>query len=331
MLLSIGPLTPKNGGTCIPTQLFHKYLTSKKISYLSVDSSGMVSQKKYIHLYYEIFKLLKLKETKQCIVHVSNRSLIYLFPYVFVLAVIFRVKIFVRFFGGNAYDEYKKKYIYRTICNVFVFNSDRFFVETKSLVKNFGRFSNRVVQWPNSREIYISSKSFSLKHKLPGKYYLFIGTLNESKGAKKLSELAKFSKFPIVFCGSGPEENFIAKQKNILNLGDVDNIYIEELIRKSIAVILPTNYFGEGHPGCLVESIKCGTPFIAFDKGGILDLSFDDSCKVLKQGDWATLTDLLSSGIFENHNKILKKELTKKVDYKTIIMALTPFQRFLVH
>lgn len=139
----------------------------------------------------------------------------------------------------------------------------------------------------NDKKTYISSKQIFVKpnfiihsHKcIPfserQKQVVYAGRLDSSKGIKILFESWKEIKdIDLIVCGNGPLDkwclDFVKSNKinNIKMLGHVDNEKVISLISKSIATILPTQWY-EGFPMIVVESFSCGTPVIGSNIGNV--------------------------------------------------------------
>jgi rhamnosyl/mannosyltransferase len=103
-------------------------------------------------------------------------------------------------------------------------------------------------------------------------YVFFIGVLRHYKGLKYLIESAiKIAPIKIIIAGSGPEEKLL-KQKihdeNITNvemLGKISNDEKYQLMKHSIAVVLPSIKRSEAFGVTLLEAAMLGKPMISTD------------------------------------------------------------------
>jgi len=107
----------------------------------------------------------------------------------------------------------------------------------------------------------------------PENYLLFIGYINENKGADIAVEVAKQLNMKLYLVGSNldQEEFFESKIKPFLNdkikyLGPVDFKEKVKLYKNAYATLAPIRW-QEPFGLTLVESQACGTPVIAFNKG----------------------------------------------------------------
>lgn len=104
--------------------------------------------------------------------------------------------------------------------------------------------------------------------------YIFAGRLDKLKGIDYLLKAWKQmgDKAPkLIVCGTGPMEQWCKSyiKENSVNAemkGFVPNADVKQLIAKSKALILPTQWY-EGFPMSIVESFSVGTPVICSDLG----------------------------------------------------------------
>lgn len=102
--------------------------------------------------------------------------------------------------------------------------------------------------------------------------FIFAGRLDELKGIKVLVAAWKLmgNKAPqLTICGTGPLETWCRAETKNLNVkmkGFVSNEETKQLIGKSKALILPTQWY-EGFPMSIIEAYSLGTPVICSDLG----------------------------------------------------------------
>ncbi len=118
----------------------------------------------------------------------------------------------------------------------------------------------------------IPVKKFSFNPK-PKDYLLFIGYINEEKGADIAIQVARKAGKKLIIAGHnrGTELFFKEKIKPFLNddikyIGPVDFAQKNELYRNALATLAPLRWH-EPFGLTLIESQACGTPVIAFDRG----------------------------------------------------------------
>ena len=104
--------------------------------------------------------------------------------------------------------------------------------------------------------------------------FVFVGRLDKLKGMDILLNAWKQmgEKAPkLIFCGTGPLEDWCRRfvdenECNVELKGLVSNNEAKELMAKSKALILPTQWY-EGFPMTIVEAFSVGTPVICSDIG----------------------------------------------------------------
>lgn len=103
---------------------------------------------------------------------------------------------------------------------------------------------------------------------------LFVGRLIEEKGIKQLIDAASLwdGKINLVIAGSGLMEEYVLKQvdnlKNVSFIGKIDQDQLPLYYSAANCVIVPSTS-DEGFGRVIIESLACGTPVIASNKGAI--------------------------------------------------------------
>ncbi len=128
-----------------------------------------------------------------------------------------------------------------------------------------------------------------------GTILLFVGNLVRVKGLDVLLEacsaLARRAvNFKCYLVGPGPLRSELEVQITKLGLegrvellGDQPNGELPEWFRAADLFVLPSR--SEGLPTVLLESLACGTPFVASCVGGIPELANLGPCKLVRPGD----------------------------------------------
>lgn len=117
--------------------------------------------------------------------------------------------------------------------------------------------------------------SFNLK---PKNYLLYLGYINQKKGADLAAWIAKKLKAKLILAGEnfGQEKFFRQKIKPYLNkdikyVGPVNFKEKNDLYKNALATLAPLRW-DEPFGLTIVESQACGTPVIAFNKGAAPEL-----------------------------------------------------------
>ena len=162
--------------------------------------------------------------------------------------------------------------------------------------------------------------------------FIFAGRLDKLKGIDILLEAWSMigeSAPKLLLCGIGPMEewcqNYISKNNlNIEMLGFISNEDVCNLISRSKALILPTQWY-EGFPMSIVEAFSVGTPVITSDLGnagcvvteGITGCKF----KAKSAADLVKAVRRLSEykNIFETTFEEYKNKYTQEINYNILM------------
>jgi glycosyltransferase involved in cell wall biosynthesis len=108
------------------------------------------------------------------------------------------------------------------------------------------------------------------------KYILFVHRLAKRKGAHYIANLAKNNlEFKFLIAGDGPYRKELEQEikglDNVILLGKVPNKDVPGLMNISKLFFMPSEE--EGFPRVLLESMATGLPYVAFDIGGVREIS----------------------------------------------------------
>lgn len=160
--------------------------------------------------------------------------------------------------------HYLLKTFYSKI-DVYVAVSD--FVKTKLIENNFKQ--DKIIVKYNICNDDIEKSTFQKED-----YFLYFGRLSKEKGLEDIIALAKkFPEMKFKIMGSGELETMILDQalSNIELLGFVKGDQKNEIIQKSIAVIVPSKWY-ESFGMVAVESMMNSTAIITTGRGGLKEL-----------------------------------------------------------
>lgn len=201
-----------------------------------------------------------------------------LFPIIFCISFLFRVKIHYFVVGGWLEDYLKNLPIHRKMLS----RIKGIYVETKRLkngLKNSYHFKN-VDIYPNFRYFSYDIDKFNLEitsRKVDNGVLsiAFVSRVDQSKGLDTLVKVAEIlalrgyaDKVHFDFYGEKRDSfydvnmsgNAMFRYKGILQPSEV-----MDMLKNYDVLILPTHYDGEGCPGILVETLAVGLPIIASD------------------------------------------------------------------
>ena len=102
-------------------------------------------------------------------------------------------------------------------------------------------------------------------------YILYFGRLSEEKGIRELIDIFQHLDQELLLIGDGDLFQKDCEYENINFLGPKYSIELHTYIQKARFVIQPSKWF-ENCPMTVIESFACGTPVIAADHSGFLEL-----------------------------------------------------------
>jgi len=112
---------------------------------------------------------------------------------------------------------------------------------------------------------------------VPQDYLLFFGRIHPDKGTAEAIEIALKSKKRLLIAGLIQDENYYNERvkpflnEEIVFLGNADAEKRQELLANALALLHPIR-FNEPFGLSVAESMLCGTPVIAFDRGSMPEL-----------------------------------------------------------
>ena len=112
----------------------------------------------------------------------------------------------------------------------------------------------------------------------PDDYLLFFGRIHPDKGAKESIEIAKACNKKLILAGIIQDEAYNKKyivphldDSNVVFAGSAEPDQRNQLLGKATALLHPIN-FNEPFGLSVIESMACGTPVIAFNRGSMPEL-----------------------------------------------------------
>lgn len=122
----------------------------------------------------------------------------------------------------------------------------------------------------------INLSEFTYKKEM-GDYLLFFGRMHSDKGAKEAIEIAKRFGKKLIMAGIIQDKDYFEQEiaphfsEDIVFVGSVGPDKRDELLGNAYALLHPI-YFAEPFGLSVVESMACGTPVVAFNKGSMPEL-----------------------------------------------------------
>lgn len=218
-----------------------------------------------------VFSMIRMLITCNVLLYLpAHNNLKYIFPIIFILSKIFKVKIYYFIIGGWLVEYLEDKPMHRWMLK----HIEGIFSETNlmkdSLISKY-EYKNIEV-FPNFR----FTEFVPQKHHESGKLKLvFLARINKMKGLDTIFSLAekiqsKYNKNQISIDFYGPlyepDKYYFFSELNKYDFieykGELQPKDINKVIELYDVMILPTHYFTEGLPGTVLDAYMSGIPII---------------------------------------------------------------------
>jgi len=241
------------------------------------------------------------------------------FIFTILLNKLFFKKMAFRGFGGGIKNAWIEQPYFTKLFQTFLINQMSFMtLQTKSDYDFFlqnTKIKTKTYWFPNTRPI---NDLINVNNRGKASRFCFVGKVWKEKGIDLIISAAKKLPKEISIDIFGPitEEAFNEYFNNHINNNQALVTYKGEIGREQIlktianydALLLPTRWITEGHPGVILESFSVGLPVIASNWNGIPEL-LDETSGILI--DNSSDTDLVNA-IQKLHNDNIFFEQLKK-------------------
>jgi glycosyltransferase involved in cell wall biosynthesis len=120
----------------------------------------------------------------------------------------------------------------------------------------------------------IDLKQFTFRES-PGKYLLFFGRIHQEKGTREAIEIARTVSKKLIIAGIIQDKDYFKQEvapliddESVVYVGSAAPIQRDKLLGEAYALLHPIN-FAEPFGLSVVESMACGTPVLAFERGSM--------------------------------------------------------------
>lgn len=280
-LLLVGGLPPPVGGTTVLFQQLVDDLRAQGVFHVRVINISRLHINFFSNILHAIRCLVLLFRylpwASVLSFQASVNGAVIFGPVVYFTARLFRKKWIFRGFGGDIDAWHRQTSLFaRRVFDSTVLHADILLLERKATVEYFKARTTSVVEWfPNSRRR--RGEIPSLPREASRFRFVFVGHVKPAKGIREIIAAAKmllitrvtvdvygplqegvsdswFNDSPVRYRGLLPEDEVIR------TMGNYD------------ALLLPTYWEGEGHPGAILEAYCAGIPVIATRWGGIPEI-----------------------------------------------------------
>ena len=318
-LMVIGPLPPPVGGGAITFQVFCEVVKecAQLESFEIINSSAS-----YFKPRSRIFTVESLARARrimwQLCRKVGNVDAVLIFgtngfvcsftPFLLFVTKATRTKCYVRVFGGSLHNYYVNLPSFvRWLFSVTLNHLDGLIVQTPDLYEYFSSsLDERVYLFPQYRNMDDTIETLHRDSLAEELRLVFIGHVKESKGVfvllESLRRIITRTQKQILCDLYGPiaaedQEQFLIRVNQLKGVAYRGVLYPDQVVstlHNYDALILPTYYPNEGHPGVIIEAMMAGLPVITTDFGSIPDLVQDGVNGLLvKPKDVETLSEAI--------------------------------------
>ncbi|MBW2998537.1 glycosyltransferase [Candidatus Woesearchaeota archaeon] len=276
-LLLIGPRTNKKdptntGGAVVLFENLLNDLKHENISYYVIDSNKE-NYNNYLHAYALISFTILVKQFKYDVISLhSSQDYVFLSPLIIIIGKLFDKTTSLRKFGGEAEQSFRNaSFFYKKLLKYIFSNTDKVFLEMKSLVNFFMKININSFWYPNVRDR-------RLEPNLPRmfqKRFVFISQVIKEKGVDEIlaASMVLDESFKIDIYGpimdSKYSEEYL-KNYNVRYLGPLLPKDVSRTLDHYDVLLLPS--YKEGYPGIVIESYAMGVPVITTALQGLREI-----------------------------------------------------------
>ena len=301
-LVILGPLENRanskiTGGAIVQLKHVLDELNSRGVVYEVIDTNKHNYTSKKDAFIAVVRKYYKLVRKETTVLYFTSSNYKYFLPVFGSIKKLIGNKLFIRKIGGDiGHFKGDKQKLERTL-RLFK-KTDHVLVETQGLQKLLSDNGVSCTQFLNARKRSKVSERMGDPVNLA-----YFGRISKSKGLLSLIEIDLKLPKNLTIDIFGPledlNENSFSDLKNIIYKGALDPKDVSAKVREYKAVILPTQFYGEGHPGIIVEALMSGRPVLATNWHYISELVEDEGNGILFKSNEPT-------EILEGINRFMK-------------------------
>ncbi len=229
----------------------------------------------------------------------SRNGMLYFGPFLRLISALTGTPLVIRLFGIgssrldtelNALERWLTRYIYKSL--------DLVLVETQAAVDQIK------IDYPSARiALHKNYRMIPEQEVVPHQRchrFIFLGKVREDKGILDIIEAAESMAVEDLvvdvygpFEGGLSEETFANCQK-VRYCGILSPDQVVDVISTYHALLLPTYYAGEGHPGAILEAYASGLPVIVSKRQTLMEIVDDSSGVLVPAQDPARLKEAMT-------------------------------------
>ena len=282
-LLLLGPVSDRAGGAVSAFSLLVDEPSKCGAVHVEVVPTGgqqIGLFRRTLHSPFVLFRLIQRMSRHDAIaIHASQARFLWMGAIVRVLAKVMGKPLVMRAFGGDLDRVFARSGRFQRRLFDWVLGADAVLLETQQLRDAFTRgFPDAHVHWfANSRRI--GAVPGVRRDRTEGMRFVFVGQVKPSKGISDLlaaGRLLQAADSPVRIDVYGPLIGGIDTRdfegSAATYCGELAPENVVQTMAQYDALVLPTWYAGEGHPGVILEASSVGLPVIATDWRAISEL-----------------------------------------------------------
>ena len=270
-LLALGPLPPPLGGTTVLFDDFRKRIVGLPLDIEVVDMNDRRAGGPLGRLGAAVAAWRSvLRHLPACDVvslHASSKRFIWYGAVLRVISILSGKPVVLRAFGGSLDLVYQRSGWLMRQAFRLAFGNSLVLLETTHLGNFFRQLFPlaRIDRLPNSRAIDLPSAGGAQRN---GRF-VFVGHVNDAKGVGTLIDMLKrHTDAGIHVDVIGPLTQGFAKERlagvpGLNYIGVIAPEQVAKVLASYEALVLPSQYEGEGHPGVILEAYAQGTPVVS--------------------------------------------------------------------
>jgi glycosyltransferase involved in cell wall biosynthesis len=266
----------------------------RAVSTTGIRGGGLKGPLRLLGLAAEIFRAARWADVVT--LHGSTTGLFINAPVSVIAAKLWGKGSVIRNFGGRDYAEFpawRRGLVHRAVKA-----TDLYLVEPKRLLElGRSRGIGHIKVFPNSRPMHPLPDE-SPADARPCRRFIYIGHIRRDKGIDLLIEAGERFGDEVSVDVYGPlrfdmSDSDFAGLKRVRYGGVLDPAEVAERLPEYDALLLPTYYPGEGHPGVILEAYAAGIPVIASRWMGIPEVVPDGMGVLVEPRDAAALYEAM--------------------------------------
>jgi glycosyltransferase involved in cell wall biosynthesis len=288
-ILVVGPLPPPVAGTSISFQTFcaelPKYADRVEVEVINSAPRHLGQTRLFTAAHFATARRIlwqfsaKIRHSDQALIFANDQFLFSLVPFCVVISTLARKRCYVRSFGGSLDQSYARRSPWkRWLFRQFMSHADGLIVQTQLLLDYFRPIlGSRLHLVPGYRNVPDGHQQASRQH-MPNQSHelrlTYLSHIRDEKGIFVLLESLRRLQAAgeSIACDIfGPVYNEVAHRfqqelstvPNARYLGVVHPEAVVETLQQYDALVFPSYFNGEGHPGILIEAMVAGIPVIA--------------------------------------------------------------------